>query len=74
MDAREVKVIDTSGRNGHPGQDNWIKKPAEGKCPSITYFIIPDPSPKLRMDSLVKVASLRLLLPLANRPQISAFD
>jgi hypothetical protein len=30
MDAREVKVIDTSGRNGQPGQDNWTKKPAEG--------------------------------------------
>jgi hypothetical protein len=31
MDAREVKVIDTSGRNGHPGPENWGKKPAEGK-------------------------------------------
>jgi hypothetical protein len=30
MDAREVKVIDTSGRNGQPGVEIWEKKPAEG--------------------------------------------
>jgi len=30
MDAREVKVIDTSGRNGLPGVENWDKRPAEG--------------------------------------------
>ncbi|KAI9775780.1 MAG: hypothetical protein M1839_000908 [Geoglossum umbratile] len=29
MDAREVKVIDTSGRNGQPGRDNWTKKSVE---------------------------------------------
>jgi hypothetical protein len=33
MDAREVKVIDTSGRNGQPGRDNWTRRPAEGKYP-----------------------------------------
>ena len=33
MDAREVKVIDTSGRNGLPGVENWDKRPAEGKGP-----------------------------------------
>jgi len=33
MDAREVKVIDTSGRNGIPGLDKWTLRPAEGKYP-----------------------------------------
>jgi hypothetical protein len=33
MDAREVKVVDTSGRNGLPGIENWNKNPGEGKFP-----------------------------------------
>jgi hypothetical protein len=47
MDAREVKVIDTSGRNGQPGPENWTKKPAEGKSsqlllpPLLTLFKAP---------------------------------
>jgi len=30
MDAREIKPIDTSGRNGQPAPEFWDKRPAEG--------------------------------------------
>lgn len=39
MDAREVKVIDTSGRNGQPGVEFWEKKSAEGDCPQ-SFFLL----------------------------------
>ncbi len=32
MDAREIKVVNTSGRNGLPGPEGWTKKAPEGKC------------------------------------------
>lgn len=38
MDAREVKVIDTSGRNGQPGVERWAKKPAIGNCFSRDFL------------------------------------